>query len=228
MAHRRRVGCPLLLFHIGLIILPLRKTYDWFLSDCHESGPYCALSHPSDTSPVDIRARIQSFLEQVNKETIPVSDPSRPGVLTDGIVRNALHTSLQVAAEWVSFADALALAMSPTNASALPLLRRHIKPFSLLDMPADEEGYTSTGQGPLGRLAISCGDARPYGKDEAWPSAEYIVEGLLRTLKVSPTFGATVHMTEQHGGCQFWPSTGMASERFAVREPVVLYNGTCR
>jgi hypothetical protein len=63
--------------------------------------------------------------------------------------------------------------------------------FSEASPPPGSEGYVYTGQEALLRLAISCGDARPYGKDEKWPTAEDMVDSILETMKESPRFGAT-------------------------------------
>ncbi|KAJ6551736.1 TAP-like protein-domain-containing protein [Mycena capillaripes] len=48
-----------------------------------------------------------------------------------------------------------------------------------------------------------------------WPTAEEIVDNILVTLKAYPRFGATVHLMEQDGGCQFWPGTGVGPARFS-------------
>lgn len=84
------------------------------------------------------------------------------------------------------------LANAINDANGAPLLRMVDRDFSDTSPPQDSEGYTYTGQEPLLRLAISCGDARPYGKDEELPTAEAMVESILETLKKeSPRFGAT-------------------------------------
>lgn len=99
---------------------------------------------------------------------------------------------MQMPEIWPFFASALSLAMSSTvNSNALPLLAMTAREFSERETPFDDEGYQFTGQGPLGRLAISCGDAVPYEADEkTWPSATDIVDRMIETLGISSKFGA--------------------------------------
>lgn len=135
-----------------------------------------------------------------------VSNHSRPGILTSGVVRRTLYkvlvsssltllnpetlfSTLQVPGIWARYARMLAGAINDGNGA--PLLRMVAREFTEASPPQDSEGYTYTGQEPLLRLAISCGDARPYGKDEKFPTAEKMVDSILETLKESPRFGAT-------------------------------------
>lgn len=86
------------------------------------------------------------------------------------------------------------------------------------------DGYIEVGQGDLQRLAVSCADAPPYIEGEDWPTAEGMVEKLQGVLKsVSPRFGATVNMMEQHGGCQFWPKSDKPLERFTVSTAIFAH-----
>jgi hypothetical protein len=90
---------------------------------------------------------------------------------------------------WKGYAQSLASAMN--EADGAPLLRIITRKYSDPSPLTDSEGYSYTGQEALGRLAISCGDARAYGADEKRPTAEDIVDNILETLKTQPHFGAT-------------------------------------
>jgi hypothetical protein len=96
--------------------------------------------------------------------------------------------ALQIPELWVTYAQLLASAMAGDGA---PIMRMIARRYSDPDPPPDKEGYIETEQWELWRLAISCGDARPYGKGEKWPTAEEIVDRILGTMEESPRFGAT-------------------------------------
>ncbi|KAF9466084.1 TAP-like protein-domain-containing protein [Collybia nuda] len=198
---------------LRLLLTDSEKTYQWYLEDCANAGPTrCALSNYGDSGPKDIEKRIDAFLDKLQDQPMIVSNHSRPGILTSGGVRQTLFVALQAPGIWSRYARMLASAINDDNGA--PLLRMVTRELTEASPPQDSEGYTYTGQEPLLRLAISCGDARPYGKNEKRPTAGEIVDSILETMKESPRFGATVHLMEQHGGCQFWPGTGVGPERY--------------
>ncbi len=95
---------------------------------------------------------------------------------------------MQFPAMWGRFAGNLADAMKG-NASALVAGSARIIPYH---PEADPDGFISIGQSDLGRLAVSCADMPPYVKGEPFPTAEVMINDLLKVVKeVSPTFGAT-------------------------------------
>lgn len=144
---------------------------------------------------------------------------------------------LQSPASWPAFASALAEAMglqnstssnfttSPSlpNANYLSLAALAIPDFPAPNPPADRYGFVPTGQGPLGRLAIAAldGSAKNYNHHDPAKRAKAnakIVDRLLEILeRTSPTFGATVHMDEQHGS-PYWPGRVGNVEWFSVSE----------
>ncbi|KAF7324929.1 hypothetical protein MKEN_00535200 [Mycena kentingensis (nom. inval.)] len=198
---------------IRIFLIDSEKTYQFFLSECLAAGPqHCALAQEGDTSPAAIGARIDAFIDRLQAQPLQVPNHVRPGFLTSGGVRSTLFNALQFPETWPTYADMLARAMASDAARLMHMIKH---PFSDPSPPPDPEGLVDTGQGELMRLAISCGDALPYGADRAtWPTAEGIVDEILTTLKEFPRFGATVHMMEQHGGCQFWPGTGVGPTRY--------------
>ncbi|KAG8880549.1 hypothetical protein FRB97_000719 [Tulasnella sp. 331] len=164
----------------------------------------------------DAEDRVENFLEMLHDSGgMRVTGPAgvRRGLLTSGMVRASLFETLQYPATWQSYTEKLALALgippSPPGVQNLaPLFAQSIQ-FPL-DIPAG-----AIGQEDLTRLAVSCADAIPYDKDEEWPTAEGMVDALLAgALKTTRTFGGTVHLLEQHGGCQFWPKSDTI-ERFS-------------
>ncbi|KAJ6629308.1 TAP-like protein-domain-containing protein [Mycena sp. CBHHK59/15] len=198
---------------LRLFLTDSEKTYQLYLSDCAKAGPrHCALSNAGDTGPQDIEDRIDAFIDKLQDQPMMVSNYTRPGYLTSGGVRSTFFNMIQMPESWALYARMLASAIN--DADGAPLMRLIAHKYTAPEPPADPEGYVYTGQDELGRLAISCGDARAYKPGEAWPTAEGIVDDILVTLGEYPRFGATVHLMEQHGGCHFWPGTGVGPERF--------------
>jgi hypothetical protein len=99
-----------------------------------------------------------------------------------------LFEVMQSPSSWGRFARTLADAMQG-NASAL--VSRSARPIPY-HPEADPDGFVFNGQTDLGRLAVSCADMPPYVEGEPFPTAEVMIDDLLKVVqKVSPTFGAT-------------------------------------
>ncbi|KAJ7434498.1 hypothetical protein B0H11DRAFT_2296252 [Mycena galericulata] len=197
---------------LRLLLTDSEKTYQLFLSECFDAGSeYCALRTADDTSVQDIEKRIDDFISRVQAQPMRVDDYTSPGYITSGGVRSTIFLALQIPEEWGPLVGMLASAIN--DGDGVPL-KRFISRGYGAPAPPDPEGYTETGQGELLRLAISCGDARPYQPGEKGPTAEEIVDNILVTMEKAPRFGATVHLMEQHGGCQYWPGTGVGPPRF--------------
>ncbi|KAJ7020170.1 alpha/beta-hydrolase [Mycena alexandri] len=198
---------------LRLLLTDSEKTYQLYLSECFKAGPeHCALSAAGDESPKHIEKRIDDFVDKLQLQPMRVTNYSRPGYLTSGGVRSTFFNTLQMPEMWKIYSQMLASAINDSDAASL---MRMIAPRYRDPSPAPEhDGYVETGQGELLRLAISCGDARQYVDGDTWPTAEGIVDDILVTLESFPRFGATVHLMEQHGGCQFWPGTGVGPTRF--------------
>ncbi|KAJ7729753.1 hypothetical protein B0H16DRAFT_1586232 [Mycena metata] len=198
---------------LRLLLTDSEKTYQLYLSECFKAGPeHCALSNPGDESPKDIEKRIDDFVDKLQIQPMRVTNYIRPGYLTSGGVRSTFFATLTMPELWKPYSQMLASAINDSEASSL--MRMIARRYSDPAPPPEHDGYIETGQGELLRLAISCGDARPYVEGEIWPTAEGIVDDILVTLENFPRFGATVHLMEQHGGCQFWPGTGVGPTRF--------------
>ena len=64
-------------------------TYARFVSECLDAGPQgCPLARQSDKSPVDVRNRIESFINELFDRPLAVPIANRPGLLTAGRVRS--------------------------------------------------------------------------------------------------------------------------------------------
>ncbi|KAJ7122102.1 TAP-like protein-domain-containing protein [Mycena epipterygia] len=198
---------------LRLLLTDSEKTYYFYLTECFNAGPdHCALANPEDSSPADIEQRIDDFVDRLQARPMRVTNYTRPGYLTSGGVRSTFFNTIQVPEMWVTYAEMLASAINDSDGA--PLMRMIAHRYSDPAPAPDHEGYIETGQSELLRLAISCGDARSYQPDEKRPTAEEIVDNILVTLETQPRFGATVHLMEQHGGCHFWPGTGVGPARF--------------
>ncbi|KAJ7434499.1 hypothetical protein B0H11DRAFT_2296253 [Mycena galericulata] len=197
---------------LRLLLTDSEKTYQLFLSECFDAGSeYCALRTADDTSAQDIEKRIDDFISRVQAKPMRVIDYTSPGYITSGGVRSTIFLALQMPELWGRLVGMLANAIN--DGDGVPLKRFISRGFGA-PAPPDPEGYTETGQVELLRLAISCGDARPYQPGEKGPTAEEIVGNILVTMEKAPRFGATAHLIEQHGGCQYWPGTGVGPPRF--------------
>ncbi|KAJ7054746.1 hypothetical protein C8F01DRAFT_1162780 [Mycena amicta] len=198
---------------LRLLMTDSEKVYQFFLNECFEAGAkHCPLAKDGDASAKTIEQRIDAFIERLEEHPMKVTNYTRPGYLTSGGVRSTLFVTLQIPAVWQRLSGALATAMYDADGSQL--LRFITRGYAAPDPPPDEDGYVNIGQDTLARLAISCGDALPRSPKEAWPTAGEIVDDILVTMRdVSPRFGATVHLMEQHGGCHFWPGTGVGPTR---------------
>ncbi|KAJ7248287.1 TAP-like protein-domain-containing protein [Mycena haematopus] len=198
---------------LRLLLTDSEKTYQFYLSECFKAGrDHCALSNSDDESPKDIEKRIDDLVDRLQLQPLRVTNYTRPGYLTSGGVRSTLFTALQMPEIWTLYAEMLASVINGTDPAAL--MRMVYRPYSDPSPRPEPDGYQETGQGELLRLAISCGDGLPYAGDEKWPTAEEIVDRILVTLETFPRFGATVHLMEQHGGCHFWPGTGVGPKHF--------------
>ncbi|KAF7303656.1 hypothetical protein MIND_00595000 [Mycena indigotica] len=197
---------------VRLFLTDSEKTYQLFLEECFNAGPkHCALTKAGDSSASVIGKRIDDFIDRLQTQPIQVPNHVRPGYLTSGGIRSSLFNALQMPEEWPIYSEMLASAINGTDSSKI--MRVIAFPYSEPNPPADPEGLVDTGQAELMRLAIACGDALPY-QAEQWPTAETIVDQILTTLRAFPRFGATVHLMEQHGGCQFWPGMNVGPTRF--------------
>ncbi|KAJ7062044.1 TAP-like protein-domain-containing protein [Mycena amicta] len=196
---------------VRLFLTDSEKTYQLFLTECFKAGPqHCALAKDGDKSPSDIGGRIDDFIDRLQRQPIHVTNHAR------------CSTRLQMPEEWGIYAEMLASAIND---------KRHLQ---------DHAHYHLSVQGTLLHRRMPkvssrrdkesfsgwqsrAGDALPY-KDGEWPTAERIVDDILVTLKDFPRFGATVPMMEQHGGCQFWPGTGVGPTRFrkTLSTPMLL------
>ncbi|KAJ7653173.1 TAP-like protein-domain-containing protein [Mycena polygramma] len=198
---------------LRLLLTDSEKTYQLYLGECFNAGhEHCALANPDDESPRDIENRIDVFIDKLQVQPMRVANYTRPGYLTSGGIRKSLFNTLQMPDMWSTYAKMLASAINDSDGA--PLMRMVYLPYSDPAPLPEHDGYVETGQGELLRLAISCGDALPYAEGEKWPTADGIVDDILVTMKTSPRFGATVHLMEQHGGCQYWPGTGVGPARF--------------
>ncbi|KAF7368853.1 hypothetical protein MVEN_00210800 [Mycena venus] len=198
---------------LRLLLTDSEKTYQLYLSECFKAGPdHCALSNTEDESPKGIEKRIDDFIDKLQLQPLRLTNYTRPGYLTSGGVRSTFFIALQFPEIWATYARMLASAINDSNPA--PLARMIYPPYSDPSPSPEYDGYVETGQGELLRLAISCGDALPYAKGEKWPTADEIVDNILVTMEKYPRFGATVHLMEQHGGCHFWPGTGVGPTRF--------------
>ncbi|KAJ7621033.1 TAP-like protein-domain-containing protein [Roridomyces roridus] len=197
---------------LRLLLTDSEKTYQLFLTECFNAGStLCPLRIQEDKSAQDIELRIDNFVSKLQAQPMRVANVTSPGYLTSGGVLSTMFLVLQMPGTWARLTDMLASAINHGDGTEL---RKFVTRAPGDPAPPDPEGYVETGQGELLRLAISCGDAPPYRADEKWPTAEDIVDDILISLKTYPRFGATVHLMEQHGGCQFWPGTGVGPKRF--------------
>ncbi|KAF7331462.1 hypothetical protein MKEN_00024900 [Mycena kentingensis (nom. inval.)] len=201
----------------------IEKTYKFYLQQCSQAGPSrCPLAKYTNEPYESIMARIETFLDQLALEALPVLGDAvaRQGVLTSGGVRATLLIYLQVPAWWSISAKALASAMAG-DATVLYNL--------LLSRTSARRSNAPNPHYDLARLAVSCMDSLPPAVNLE-PTPDDLAEELLHMLEsVSPHFGANVFISEPDGGCQFWPR---GPERFtgpwnaSLEVPMLIVSNT--
>ena len=117
-----------------------------------------------------------------------VLDTDRRSLSTAGI-----FNTIQQPQDWDNLFGNLSLALnsSPHYTPLYELLESSTALQALAENEPEEDGYVNISQGDLSRLAVSCAD-QPSWQDEALPTAEELVDRLLRRpMSVSKYFGAT-------------------------------------
>ncbi|KAJ8090284.1 hypothetical protein PM082_018880 [Marasmius tenuissimus] len=173
------------------------KTYERFLDDCSRAGPTrCPLSRSRDDSTQQIEARIESFLDSVAKNPIPLALDGGHALLTSGTVRALLLIALHAPKNWPTFAQTLASAMSANHTAQAVLYQMA---FPLVNDPPHPPFARD-----LERQAITCLD----GPVQSSPvSAEDLADQSIKSLQESSRhFGASTGLSEPDGGCEFWPA----------------------
>ncbi|KAI0772753.1 TAP-like protein-domain-containing protein [Trametes elegans] len=165
--------------------------YKTFISDCAQAiQGSCALANGDDEKPDDLMARVESFVEGLYYEPLPVPDAKVPGILTNGRARLWLLGVIARPSTWPTKAQYLAWALAG-NASAL-----------LDDL------QSGTYLRDLERSAVSCNDNKPFDP----PTPEEIIDEQLDVLKTVSRFSLSMVVSEPDAGCQYWPVT--PPERF--------------
>ncbi|KAL0066318.1 hypothetical protein AAF712_006749 [Marasmius tenuissimus] len=175
----------------------IEKTYERFLNDCSRAGPTrCPLSRSRDDSTQQIEARIESFLDSVAKNPIPLALDGGHALLTSGTVRALLLIALHAPKNWPTFAPTLASAMSANHTAQAVLYQMA---FPLVNDPPHPPFARD-----LERQAITCLD----GPVQSSPvSAEDLADQSIKSLQESSRhFGASTGLSEPDGGCEFWPA----------------------
>ncbi|KZW03385.1 hypothetical protein EXIGLDRAFT_744177 [Exidia glandulosa HHB12029] len=137
------------------------KTYQWLLDDCAEAGPsMCALAHENDTASA-ISERIDKYLDALYYSPVPITNHSRPGVLTSGQARKTLYFAVMVPMVWPRIAKYLRLAI---DGDATPLYSLHTNELVLPPGPSPDAVPLSD----LSRVAVSCADSPVTKADGPW------------------------------------------------------------
>ncbi|KAL8283847.1 hypothetical protein RQP46_005279 [Phenoliferia psychrophenolica] len=200
-----------------------RVLIDGVASSPQFAGPKaCALATKTGEDPKDIMKRLEDYLDTLYDHPLAVPDAVRPGVLNSGGARAILYSVTNRPGNWPAIAKifAEALAGDPTS-----LYNALVRPLHLY-----EPSHIQT---DLSRAAVSCIDSPPYKSEKDWPTPEMMVDETLHVLKTaSRHFGASINLIEPDGGCQFWPASGKAPERFTgpwnatLKTPMLIVSNT--
>ncbi|KAK1220806.1 hypothetical protein PQX77_016377 [Marasmius sp. AFHP31] len=173
------------------------KTYERFLNDCSRAGPTrCPLSRSQDDSPQQMEARIETFLDSVAENPIPLALDGVHVLLTSGTVRALLLIALHAPKNWPTFARSLDSAMAANHTAQAALYQMA---FPLINDPPRPPFARD-----LERQAITCLDG-PVQSSSV--SAEDLADQSIRSLQESSRhFGASTGLSEPDGGCEFWPA----------------------
>ncbi|EJD40817.1 hypothetical protein AURDEDRAFT_170010 [Auricularia subglabra TFB-10046 SS5] len=198
--------------------------YNYLLSLCGSVGPEeCPLARIKGESSDDIGARVDGFLGKLYNESANVSHDPRRGVITSGMVRTLIYTSLVSPGWFPQVANAISSAMKGDYSVLAQLTMQPIKQPSH-PLPGDHA-----------RSIIACLDSPPYSTDrmDTWPTAESLTDAALaRVTSVSPRFGLAPVVTEPDGACHYLAkTTSRLPERFTgpfhrkLRNPILIVNG---
>ncbi|EMD36744.1 hypothetical protein CERSUDRAFT_114655 [Gelatoporia subvermispora B] len=184
-------------------------TYRIFASECAEAGPaLCALAEADDTG-ADITSRMESFVDGLYFEPMPVPDADEPGMLTYGLARRHLLEMLYTPLAWPRLAENFAQAINGNGTALLNALQLVSSYFN-----------------DLARSAVSCNDNEPF----APPDPEAVVDELLGVTKEVSRFAFAAVTAEPDAGCQYWPVT--PPERFdgpwnhTLKNPILIVSNT--
>ncbi|EJD54339.1 hypothetical protein AURDEDRAFT_156120 [Auricularia subglabra TFB-10046 SS5] len=181
-------------------LVDTEKAYQRLLEECVKAGAgRCTLAEKG-ASVSDIAARIDKYLSDLYYNPVPISNHSRPGILTAGLARLPLYYATNAPMKWPYIASAYAQALSgdPT-----PLYDFFATPPQLPPTPDPN--------GDLARSAVSCADS---DVSKRGASAKELAHGTLEVLKVTPRFALSPPTFEPDGACEFWPTKGREPERF--------------
>ncbi|KZV90919.1 hypothetical protein EXIGLDRAFT_837491, partial [Exidia glandulosa HHB12029] len=186
---------------LQILMTDSENTYEWIIKACVEAGPSaCPLTKENGTAS-NIAERLDDYLNKLYYNPLPITNHSRPGILTSGQARASLFQAVASPSAWPQIARLFAQALDGDPTPLYDLRTR------VLELPP-----RANEMGDLSRSAVSCADAY-VTKDGANP--EELTATTLELLKLTPRFALTVPSTEPDGACEFWPTQGREPERFA-------------
>ncbi|KAH8108143.1 TAP-like protein-domain-containing protein [Cristinia sonorae] len=174
----------------GKYFLSLDGGYQFLQPPSFQAGPEgCELAHSVGEDPSEIKARVESFVNNLYYQPISVPNALHPGVLTSGRAKVFIQLALLRPSTWPTSASQIAAAMKGDGSHILDAL----EPKMYLD---------------LERSAVTCNDNPTF----APPTAEDVVDELLYVYQNVSRFAFAVVTTEPDAGCEYWPVT--PPERF--------------
>ncbi|OCH85906.1 hypothetical protein OBBRIDRAFT_797713 [Obba rivulosa] len=190
-----------------------RETYNLFATECSKAGyEICALARDESEGFSGILARIEDFIARLYQKPLSVPDAAQPGILTAGMLRRYILEGLEAPLSWPTLAEHLSSAIQGNGTAILSALQTIPSYFyDLYD---------------LSRSAVSCNDNKPF----APPSAQDVVDELLKVEEEVAPFAFAAVISEPDAGCQFWPVN--PPERFGgpwnhtLRNPILIVSNT--
>ncbi|THH28991.1 hypothetical protein EUX98_g5194 [Antrodiella citrinella] len=186
------------------------NNYDQFVDGCSATGrPACPLARHKGENPSLIKDRIESFINELYYNPLPVPHARLPGVLTSGRARGYVQLLLQRPITWPKAAFDIASAINGDGSFILNAMEPNM--------------YRD-----LERSAVSCNDNPPFALANVRP--EDVVDELLYVYQNVSHFVFNVVTAEPDAGCQFWPVT--PPERFqgpwnnTLSNPILVLSNT--
>ncbi|KAF7550097.1 hypothetical protein G7Z17_g5934 [Cylindrodendrum hubeiense] len=176
------------------------KIYDRFFEGCYSAGSLiCVLRGVNDTSPSDIKTRVESYIARLDKSPLALQYENTPFILSGNDIRMIIGAVLyNPVTGFPVLASRLAQAIA---GNATPLVTTLVKVGSFPSLSDDYDASTANdtiGQGHEAGLVVLCGDGDDVtSKDLAWWKS-YVGQQVSRSNVFGPYWSGI------RFGCSSW------------------------
>lgn len=193
---------PLLTYHQGWTtgLVDTDKIYYNFFKGCYSVGSLvCVLRKAYDTSPGDIKARVESYIARLDKSPLALRYENAPFILSGSDVRNIIAAALyDPVALFPTLASGLAEGIAGNATLLVAALVNNGGFPSLSDDCNATTANKAVGPGDEAGLAVICGDGDDVtSKDLAWWKS-YVRQQVSRS-RILGSYWSSIRF-----GCSSW------------------------